>query len=132
MPNIQVMFGISQSSDVINFMRLCYASLFSCQLVFEPVRIFLCFCRALPFHASTALLGAVDESYVAGPPACYLRMVILRSSYQFCIQVMNNYLQITSDSAGVVGTAPEVTGKCWATYFWYAPGCRTHPSRCVT
>eukprot|EP00435_Cladocopium_sp_Y103_P000432 s296_g1.t1 len=33
-------------------------------------------------------------------------------------EVMNNYWDITGDSAGVVGTAPEIIGKCWDTYFW--------------
>eukprot|EP00435_Cladocopium_sp_Y103_P042606 s1772_g11.t2 len=46
-------------------------------------------------------------------------------------EVMNNYLDITGDAAGVVGTAPEIIGKCWDTYFWYAPGCRAQPSSCV-
>ena len=47
-------------------------------------------------------------------------------------QVMRNYLDITGDAAGVVGSAPEITGKCWDTYFWYAPGCRSQPANCLT
>eukprot|EP00435_Cladocopium_sp_Y103_P053794 s886_g17.t1 len=47
-------------------------------------------------------------------------------------EVMSNYWDITGDSAGVVGTAPEITGRCWDTYFWYAPGCRLQPANCLT
>ena len=47
-------------------------------------------------------------------------------------QVMRNYLDITGDAAGVVGSAPEITGKCWDTYFWYAPGRRSQPANCLT
>lgn len=45
---------------------------------------------------------------------------------------MRNYLDITGDAAGVVGSAPEITGKCWESYFWYAPGCRSQPANCLT
>ena len=45
---------------------------------------------------------------------------------------MSNYLDVTGDVAGVVGTAPAITGKCWDTYFWYAPGCRSQPANCLT
>ena len=45
---------------------------------------------------------------------------------------MKNYLDLTGDAAGVVGTAPQITGKCWDTYFWYAPGCRSQPANCLT
>ena len=57
---------------------------------------------------------------------------LVRKYWHFVRQVMNNYAELTGDWDGVTGTAPNVIGKCFDTYFWYAPGCRAQPSRCLT
>ena len=50
--------------------------------------------------------------------------------------LISSYLTLTGDSAGVdsavVDNKTILSGKCFDTYFWYAPACRATPSTCLT